>query len=556
MHKLVILQGGQAIPHELSENEIVIGRLPESGLQLDSNMVSRRHAQLSLQGDEFAVEDLGSGNGTYVNGKLIKESVRLKHGDRLKLGPILLRYESCNSDDSVSASSVAGAADFLANVASETESATIMGVGDNPFGFGLLDVRPEEKLKAIIEISRSLAGTVDLDALLPKILNTLFRIFPHADRGCILLKDENSGQMLPHAIKHRKNDGEDDSVKLSRTILNAVLNERKGILSADAASDSRFDASESISNLTIRSMMCVPLLDLQGEPMGIINIDTQNPVKQFVQEDLDLLLAVAGQAALSYESAKLMVSYAEKQKQDSEMSIARNVQHALLPESMPEIDGYEIFASYEAAQAVGGDYYDIIPLGDDKLCLGFGDVAGKGVAAALVMSRLSSVVRSTMTFVKDVQRATAEINNHMCAKACEGRFVTFVLMILDLKTHELHVSNAGHMSPLSRLPDHSIHEFSDESVGLPIGVMEDYPYESASRFLQPGEIVTIYTDGVSEAMNYENELYGMEHLREFVAAGPDQATELGKAILADVKRHANGRPQNDDITLMTIGRTK
>ncbi len=556
MHRLVILQGGQAIPYELTKPVTILGRLPESELQLDSNMVSRRHAKVFQQGDGYVIEDLGSGNGTFVNGKKTEGAVLLKHGDRLKLGPMLLRYESGNGEDSVSPSSISSPAAFQVDVAEENESATIMGVGDNASGFGLLEVRPESKLKAIIEISRSLAGTVDLDILLPKILDTLFSIFPHADRGCILLKDDSSGQMVPHAIKHRGNSDDDDSVKLSRTILNAVLDEKKGILSADAASDSRFDASESISNLTIRSMMCVPMLDLQGEPLGIINIDTQNPVKQFVQEDLDLLLAVAGQAALSYESAKLMVSYAEKQKQDSEMAIARNVQHALLPEDLPDIEGYELFASYEAAQAVGGDYYDIIPLEDNKICLAFGDVAGKGVAAALVMARLSSVVRSTMIFVKDVQQAISEINNHMCVKACEGRFVTFVLMILDLKTNELHVSNAGHMSPMSRLPDKSIEEFPEDTVGLPIGVMEDFPYEAVSRTLEPGEIVTVYTDGVSEAMNYENELFGMEHLREFVATSPDNATELGKSVLADVKRHANGRPQNDDITLMSFGRKK
>ena len=554
MPKLMILQGGQAIPREISQSEVVIGRLPECDVQLDSNMVSRKHARLCHRGSDYLIEDLGSGNGTFVNGKRIEGQVTLKHGDRLKLGPVLLRFESNNGDGVPGLDNdLSDFGQFRVDVSAENESGTIMGVADNASGFGMLDVQPEAKLKAIIEISRSLAGTVDLDVMLPKILDTLFAIFPHADRGCILLKNEQTGQMVPRAIKHRKQDG-DESVKLSRTILNSVLQEKKGILSADAATDSRFEASESISNLTIRSMMCVPLLSLQGEPMGIINIDTQNPFSQFRQEDLDLLLAVAGQAALNYESAKLMVSYAEKQKQDSEMQIARNVQHALLPETFPQMDEYEFFASYEAAQAVGGDYYDIIPLEDDKICLAFGDVAGKGVPAALVMSRLSSVVRSTMAFVKDVGVAANEINNHMCAKAVEGRFVTFVLMILDLKTHELTAVNAGHMSPIFLKTDHTIEEFSDDAVGLPIGVMEDFPYDVTSRVIQPGEIVTVYTDGVSEAMNYENDLYGMDRLRNLIKSCDKCATELGKIILADVKQHANGRPQNDDITLMSFGR--
>lgn len=554
MPKLMILQGGQAIPRDLMQDEVVVGRLPDCDLQLDSNMVSRRHAKLFRQGGDYAIEDMGSGNGTFVNGKRIDGPTTLKHGDRLKLGPILLRYESAapgadkGGDDPLSE-----IGSFTVDLSAENESNTIMGVAENTSGFGMLGVQPEAKLKAVIEISRSLAGTVDLEAMLPKLLDTMFSIFPHADRGFILLKDEQSGQMVPRAIKHRKA-GDDESVKLSRTILNTVLTERKGILSADAASDVRFEASESISNLTIRSMMCVPLLSLQGEPMGVINIDTQNPISQFRQEDLDLLLAVAGQAALCYETAKLMVTYAEKEKQDNEMRIARNVQHALLPEQLPEVADYEFFASYEAAQAVGGDYYDIIMLEDDKVCLAFGDVAGKGVPAAIVMSRLSSVVRSTMAHVKDVGVAIGEINNHMCAKAVEGRFVTMVLLILDLKTHEMTLVNAGHMSPIFLKADKSIEEFSDETVGLPIGVLEDYPYEVVTHTLEPGEIATIYTDGVSEAMNFENELYGIDHLKKMILSAPPTAKEIGQVVLADVKRHANGRPQNDDITLMSFGR--
>ncbi|WP_146502520.1 SpoIIE family protein phosphatase [Rubinisphaera italica] len=554
MPKLVILQGGQAVPHLLPENDVVIGRLPECDLQLDSNMVSRRHAKVSYSGNAFQLEDMGSGNGTFLNGKRIEKTEVLTHGDRLKLGPILLRFEDeAHSKTEPEAETYDDHGDFGVDVDTESESGTIMGVVDNASGFGLLDVRPEVKLKAIIEISRALAGTTEIEKLLPKILDTLFGIFPHADRGCILIKNEETGKMVPRAIKHRHNTG-DDSVKLSKTILNSVLEERKGILSADAATDARFEASESISSLTIRSMMCVPLLGLSGEPLGVINIDTQNPISQFRQEDLDLLLAVAGQAALSYESAKLMVSFAEKQKQDSEMQIARSVQHALLPEDFPVIPEYEIFASYESAQEVGGDYYDIIKLDDDNLCLAFGDVAGKGVPAALVMSRLSSVVRSTMTFVKDAREAVCEINNHMCAKAVEGRFVTFVLIVLNLKDNTMTCVNAGHMSPMILQADKQVVEFSEDSVGIPIGVLEDYPYEVVSYSIKPGDILTIYTDGVSEAMNYENELYGMEHLRNFVKQATPNATDLGKEVLADVKRHAAGRPQNDDITLMSFGR--
>jgi serine phosphatase RsbU (regulator of sigma subunit)/pSer/pThr/pTyr-binding forkhead associated (FHA) protein len=561
MASLVLLKGGESSAYELKRDEMIMGRHSDCDIHLDSNMVSRKHARVVRENSKWYVEDLGSGNGTAVNSQRITSRVPLKHDDRIKVGPMLLRFEdtTASAGKPVAAPSkprtspVAETTPFdLTVVGDSNDGATIMASMQSSSERFTLEVQPEAKLKAIIEISRFLAGTVDLDALLPKILDNLFNVFPAADRSCILLKNE-AGQMIPKAIKYSR-ESDDDSVKLSRTILNKVLQDKIGILSADAANDARFQASESISDLTIRSMMCVPLLGLNEEPIGIINIDTQNPLKQFKKEDLDLLMVVAGQAAVCYENARLAITYLEKQKQDNEMRIAANVQRALLPEQLPNVAGYEFFASYESAQAVGGDYYDVLLLPDNKVCLAFGDVAGKGVPASLVMSRLSSVVQNTMEFVHTAGEAAERINNHMCANAVEGRFVTFVLVILDTQQNEMSVAIAGHMSPMIRKPDGSIEEFTEESVGLPLGVAEGVSFDVITRQIAPGETVVIYTDGVSEAMNPKNDLYGVERLRDFILKNKSVPTDLGKAILADVKKHAAGRSQSDDITLMCFGR--
>ncbi len=557
MAKLILLQEGAATPFDLTEPATTIGRRPDCTVQVQSDMVSRKHAQVLSCDGQFVLEDLGSGNGSFVNGQRIEQPTPLVHDDRIKLGPILFRFEGDQAPEDSQADRPTQVRDSpladVVDITNDDSGSTIMGTLDTAGGFGLLDVQPQAKLKAVLDISRSLAGTVDWNSLLPKILDTLFEIFPHADRGCILIRDESTGNMVPRAIKHRR-DSEDDSVKLSRTILNTVLEQKKAILSADAASDSRFEASESITNLTIRSMMCVPLLGLSGDAMGAINIDTQNPLAQFRKDDLDLMIAVAGQAALSIDGARLLSTYVEKQKQDNEMRIAANVQRALLPDHLPELDGYEFFASYEAAQAVGGDYYDIFPLNNGKYCLAFGDVAGKGVPASLVMSRLASVVRSTFQHVDEADEAVSQINDHMCAKAVEGRFVTFVATLLDPASHSISVVNAGHMSPMVRKLDGTIEELPAGTVGIPLGVLEGFSYESIQRTLDPGDTVVIYTDGVSEAMNHDSELYGLERLREFVSQGPVHADELGKAVRTDVKKHADGREQNDDITMMVFGR--
>ncbi len=560
MARLVLLQEGQALPYEISGEEAVLGRHPECTLQLNSNMVSRKHARVYRRGDGFSIEDLGSGNGTFVNGKKIEGSTVLKHQDRIKLGPLLLRYESEAVSPVPSAQSEAfqsggGTIEVDPYSLADDDVSSIMGQTDSVGGFGNLEVQPEAKLKAVLEISRSLAGTVDLESLLPRILETLFKIFPHADRGSILFKQVGTGKLIPKAFRHRRAE-DDESVKLSRTILKTVLEKKTGVLSADATNDSRFQASESISNLTIRSMMCVPMLGLDAEVMGVIHIDTQNPFNQFKEDDLDLLVAVAGQAALSYESARLLTTALEKEKQDREMDIAMNVQRALLPESLPTVSGWDFFASYDSAQAVGGDYYDCLLLGEDRICIAFGDVAGKGVPASLVMSRLSSVVANTVQYVSDMGEAAYRINNQMCAKAVEGRFVTFVLGLIHLQTGEMSLVNAGHMPIMVRRADGTIEEFGETTIGIPLGVMEDYPYDVATRTIQPGETVVIYTDGVSEAMNPDSDLYGVPRIIEVITEqGTCAAAKLGVALREDVRRHASGRPQNDDITLMVFGRS-
>jgi phosphoserine phosphatase RsbU/P len=564
MAQLILLQEGEATTYELTADETVIGRHPECSLQINSNMVSRKHARVLKTPDGYVVEDMGSGNGTYVNGKKIEGPTALNHEDRIKLGPVLLRFESEeNAGQRVvplkpaprrASSGVTSEAATLFNLELDDDdnSSTMTSKAS---GFGQFNVQPEAKLQGVLEISKALAGSADLDSILPKILDTLFSIFPHIDRGCVLLKDATTGKMIPRAMKHRR-PSDDDTVKLSRTILKTVLEQKTGILSFDASNDSRFQASESIANLTIRSMMCVPMLSLDGEPMGVINVDTQNAFNQFKPDDLELLMAVAGQAAMCYEQAKLLVTATEKLKQDKEMEIAMGVQRAMLPTQLPKVNGWEFFASYDTAQAVGGDYYDAFLIdGGSKVCLAFGDVAGKGVPASLVMSRIATVVTNVMTFVGDVRQAVHRINNQMCARAIEGRFVTFVLCVIELATGEMTIAIAGHMPIMIRKTDGSIVEFGEEVVGVPIGVIEEFPYEVTKRTVQPGETCVIYTDGVSEAMNPASELYGVDRLRDLMRHSVGgQADALGKVILADVRKFANGRAQNDDITIMVFGR--
>lgn len=550
MARIVLLKDGQSFPYELTNFPAKLGRHPDCDVQVDSNMVSRFHAQLVSVNNKVMLEDLSSGNGSFLNGRQLEKNkpLPLCHNDRIKLGPIKFRYED-ELDDSSSDYGMTLGVDL-----NDGASTTIMGSA-SAHGFGVFEVRPEEKLRGILKINQSLAGMIEVGNIAPKILDTLFEIFPQADRGAILMKDGSHKRFIPVAQKQRV-ENEDESVRLSRTVLERVINDKTGILSADAASDSRFSASESISSLTIHSMMCVPMLSLDGEPFGVISLDTQNPMKRFTEDDLELLLAVANQASHSYENVRLLQSHLDKQKQDKEMKIASGVQKALLPEKLPDVDGYRFFASYDAAQAVGGDYFDCFRIGDDKVCVSFGDVAGKGVPGALIMSRIASVVQNTMTFTDDVLTAIQRINSHMCHSMVEGRFVTYILGVIDLKTNRIIMANAGHMSPLIRKANGEVEEFNQETIGVPVGIIDGYPYEVVERDIEVGDMFVLITDGVDEAMNPDGDLYTKERVHEFVAAGSPDPEELGRALLADVRVHADGRDQNDDITIMTFGRLR
>jgi len=552
--KLFVLEGGETMQYELVRDVTQLGRELKgqeqvSDITVKHNMVSTRHARIRRRGTQYFLEDAGSLNKTYLNGRelAVDVPVELKDDDRIKLGPVLLRFVQPREVDPAPA-------DLNVSFKEDTESSgMVTGTVDSGSSrFGILQAKPQEKLKAIIAISQALAGTIELDSILPRILESLFRIFPSVDRGVILLKDPATGRMIPRATRHR-NSQEDESVILSRAIVTTVLEKKQGILSADALGP--YNPSESLANFKLRSMMCVPLLGLDGEPIGLIHIDTRNMAQKFTQDDLDLLTAIAGQAALNYETARLFESYLAKQKYDTEMGMAADVQRALLPGSLPQVPGYEFFASYESAQAVGGDYYDCRVQNGSRVWVAFGDVAGKGVAASLIMSRLSSVVQSTLEFIPDVGEALQRINAHMNENMIEGRFVTLVLASLDLATNDLAIASGGHMSPMVRRVDGTVEEFPESIIGLPVGITDELGCEVVHRTLAPGETVVIYTDGISEAHDPQEHLYGVDRLREFVSRSSAEPSRLGKAILDDVRRHAAGSPQNDDITLMVFGRS-
>jgi serine phosphatase RsbU (regulator of sigma subunit)/pSer/pThr/pTyr-binding forkhead associated (FHA) protein len=535
----------------------IIGRHPECHIVLDSGAVSRQHARIAFDAGRYYVEDLNSRNGTYRNGKPVLQRQLLHERDRLAICEMAFIFQHGPGDihttlDEAGLPEAIVLEDEQPGVASSV--VTKVDVSSGPSSLRL-EINPEAKLKALMEISRNLGRAISLTEVLPKLLDSLLAIFPQADRGFVVLRDPATGRLVPKAVKHRRPDQE-EKVRLSRTIIRGVMASREAVLSADAASDTRFDMAESIVDFQIRSMMCVPLVNGEGQVLGVIQIDALDPRKRFNREDLDVLASVACQAAIAVENAQLHERAVREEALERELNVAHAVLRRLLPESPPQLDRYDFFNYYEPANQLGGDYYDYIPLSGGRLAVVVADVSGKGIPASLLMARLSGDVRYCLASNASPAAAVAHVNRVFCSSGYEDRFVTLVLSVLDPVRHEVTLVNAGHLPPLLRRGKEVTEALSDDEAHLPLGVDRDVEYVQVVRTLEPGDCLAMYTDGITEAMDEQDELYGLQRLRACLAAESQGTDALGQMVLDDVKQFVGGRRQSDDICLVCFGRTR
>ncbi|MCA9152794.1 MAG: FHA domain-containing protein, partial [Planctomycetales bacterium] len=307
--------------HVLTKNRYVLGRHPECDIVVDAGAVSRHHAQLFRMGPEFFVEDMNSRNGTFVNDQMIFGRHRLKTGDRIRVCDIAFSFQGdTEADDPPSGMAV------LVDDGQEPSMSTIMSKLDvsSEAGSVRFSATPEAKLKALLEITRNLGKSLSLDQVLPQVLNSLFKVFLQADRGFVVLQDPQ-GNLIPRWTKLRR-EGGSDTIRLSRTVVNEVVRSKQAILSADAAADERFEMSDSVADFRIRSMMCAPLINGDGDVIGMLQIDTLDQRNRFKQEDLEVLVSVAIQAAVAIDNAQLHESLIQQRELARDLELAREVQ--------------------------------------------------------------------------------------------------------------------------------------------------------------------------------------------------------------------------------------
>jgi serine phosphatase RsbU (regulator of sigma subunit) len=558
MASLLVLKGTEPNKRLKIDGELVIlGRNPDCQIVIPNHAVSRQHAQISRVQGKFYIEDLQSRNRTYVNNQEVTARTPLKDNDRIKICDFLFRFDLDAPQPPKPIPK-----EMRPDEAEEDETDTHQPTIEASLrpGHQLLEAQPIERLRALVEISGNLNKALDSESLLPKIADILFNLFRQADRCFVILREGPHARLSAKVVKTRRTLGE-AGTDFSKTIVRKCLETQEAFLSEDASTDAKFSLAQSIAEFRIRSVMCTPLTE-GGKPVGVIQLDSQDRGKKFTADDLSYLSAVANIASTALESVKLHEEQRENEQRQREIELAQRVQRGFLPERSPSVAGYEFFAFYQAALTVGGDYYDFIPLPGGRLGVLLGDVAGKGIPAALLMAKLSAEARYCMLTSPDVAAACTTLNN-VLQGVLQERFVTLAAAVLDPAANTVTLVNAGHMPPLlyRRSGGGLAEAMEGEVTGLPLGVLEDNEYKSVTLTLQPGDSLLLFTDGVTDATNAANEPFGMPGIRRAVDGDESglpmnlfTAPQLGARIIELVKAHAAGQAQNDDIALVCFGR--
>ena len=520
---------------------------------IDDQRVSRSHARILRRADGFYVEDLKSHNSTYLDERPLAPDtpVPLSDGSVITICDHQLIFRR-------------------AAIVIRTErvgDSAVLKTLDKP-GVLAPDTRPDrpgEVLQAVLEINRALGGVGELNEALNRTLKALFDIFKQAECGFILT-EEADGQLNPRAIRRR--DGQSRPPALSRTVLARVMDAGKALLMTDVMADPSFRITDSLAGAGIRTALCVPLPGRAGRPIGILQLDSRSHRTRFGPDDLDLLAAAAIPIGMAIENYRLL-------KARAEAKAAREIQLALLPRHRPQIARYAFWEHYEPALEVGGDYYDYIPIaksGDgevagegegegerrgaagDRWAIAVGDVAGKGMPAALMMAHLGAEMRHQVHAEADPHQMVERLNSHFCDSELRDLVITLVLAIIDPATHRLTVVNAGHPSPLLRRAGGDIEAIGESKHGMALAVKGNQTYPAATVELAPGDVVVFYTDGISEAMDRQKKLFGTPAVATALAAAPTGAAGAGAAILEAVRAHVGNRTRSDDMTLICFGR--
>jgi serine phosphatase RsbU (regulator of sigma subunit)/pSer/pThr/pTyr-binding forkhead associated (FHA) protein len=537
----LVVRGGPELGREFSlpGDRAIIGRDPDVAVSLPSRTVSRHHAQIWCEHGDYSVEDLASRNGTYLNGKRLERRTPLAPRDQLRVGEFTLEF--------IPPSTVSlEEADLVIREQVEADPA-------NP---DLYALHPAEKLRVVLEIAQELGSNLEVQPLLDNLLGHLLRLFSKADRGLVLLFEE--GRLVVRAGRSRRPaDGE--GFPFSRTVVNKSLNEGVGILSEDVRVDARFDQSRSLEAADVRSLLCVPLIGKEDRGLGVIQLDRATSSDPFQGEDLRLLTTLGLQVAVVLENVALQADRLREVVLRKELSLAREVQQGFLPAGLDprSLPGCELYAHVQPARVVSGDFYDFFLLDDGRLTFFVGDVAGKGIPAALFMVAVVTLGRHLAGAGVSPAETLCRLNDALATHNSSSLFVTLAQGIYDPRTGAAVLASGGHPRPLLRHADGRIAEIAappGRVLGMAAG---DLKLTETHLVLALGETLIYYTDGFTEAQAPDGRtLFGRERLAAVLGdtASRQCLDDWAEHLRAAVRQFTGSAELQDDQTLLLLRR--
>jgi serine phosphatase RsbU (regulator of sigma subunit)/pSer/pThr/pTyr-binding forkhead associated (FHA) protein len=520
----------------------LIGRSAENHLVLRDNRISRGHAQIVPEGDGYAVEDLKSRHGVYVNGDRVERRA-LHNGDHIEFGfpdsyKLTFHFE-------------------------EDELGRILEQIQPPAETGVSSTSNLGKLRALVEVARALQSSLSTNDVLTAVVDAAMAVTA-TERGFLLLR--RNGELAVAVARDRRGGPLATSdLKVPTTVINRALRQRRELLSMsfDPMEEQGLRPDTSVAGLELRSVVCVPLVHVRtggveetsmlstaNDTIGLLYMDSRLGHADLSHGNRELLQTLALEASTILENARLLEEERTKQRLEEELDIARQIQSGLLPSELPRTGWFRAAGSSTPSHQVGGDYFDVRQLSPTVWSTVVADVSGKGVSSALLASLLQGAFLLASETPEQIENTMLRVNRYLNERTKGEKYATVFYSTLN-EAGRLHWANAGHCAPLLLRPDGRLRTL--QTTGLPLGMLEIATYSVETVQLEPGDKVVIYSDGVTESEDLEGRFFGTDRLRKLLRENaPADCSELHDLIRAAIEDHSEGGLLSDDITLVIL----
>lgn len=556
MPKLYIYpKEGDPFQYLLANEKISVGRSPDSHIPLPDPFCSGHHAFLYPVDQGYVIRNNNSKNGTFVNGKRITAEAELKKGDEILVGTTRIVFDkeiSSNVEvtDAPSPSANVNTIMKLDDVLKKHDISTTIRASARTIDVERIKLE-HRSLAVINEVNKALLLHKPLNELLEHIMDLISENLP-MDRGILMLKEGNPSQLIPKVIRINNDRLKNQKIQVSQSIINMAINKHSSLLISDVQEDSRFKAQDSILKMNIKSAMCVPLYD-NREIIGLLYTDRISLMRQFADEDLELLTLLSNLAAVKIENSRHIEREKEKEQMEKQLELAAQVQRDFLPKKNPECKQFEITGANIPCYQVGGDYYDYINIDDNRIGITIADVSGKGVSAALLMAQLRASLHTQVSPNYNINDMTEKLNALVYGSTASNTYITFFYGELNKKTGELSYINAGHLPPI--LLNKKGHILRLDTCGFCLGMFPSADYEVRTIYFEKGDTALFFTDGFTECRSKANEDYTEERLAKLLKKHHKLSSQnLLDRIFEEVNAFTADTEQMDDMTLVIIKR--